>query len=177
MTLLARSTLFLSSSALLLGLGGTAMSQTAAPAGGGTTALPSITVVAPHRVQPPRRPKVRVVTGQRRETPAAPPPPTEAQVVAGQNTKFDETLHMIVAPIGANSTQINHQAIEALPQGNNTPLDKVLLQLPGVTQDSAASGELHVRNEHANRSISHQRHHAPRRRRRFRANPRYRHRR
>ena len=150
MTLLARSTLFLSSSALLLGLGGTAMSQTAAPAGGGTTALPSITVVAPHRVQPPRRPKVRVVTGQRRETPAAPPPPTEAQVVAGQNTKFDETLHMIVAPIGANSTQINHQAIEALPQGNNTPLDKVLLQLPGVTQDSAASGELHIRNEHAN---------------------------
>ena len=110
----------------------------------------SITVVAPHRVQPPRRPKVRVVTGQRRETPAAPPPPTEAQVVAGQNTKFDEARHIIVAPIGATSYQINHQAIEALPQGNNTPLDKVLLQLPGVTQDSAASGELHVRNEHAN---------------------------
>ena len=151
MTLFVRSTLFLSSSAsLLLGLGGTAMSQTAAPAGSGTTALPSITVVAPHRVQPPRRPKVRVVTGQRRETPAAPPPPTEAQVVAGQNTKFNEALHMIVAPIGAASTQINHQAIEALPQGTNASLDKVLLQFPGVTQDSAASGELHVRNEHAN---------------------------
>ncbi|MGZ5875126.1 MAG: TonB-dependent receptor [Bradyrhizobium sp.] len=151
MTLFVRSALFLSSSAsLLLGLGGTAMSQTAAPAGSGTTALPSITVVAPHRVQPPRRPKVRVVTGQRRETPAAPPPPTEAQVVAGQNTKFDEALHMIVAPIGATSTQIDHQAIEALPQGTNASLDKVLLQFPGVTQDSAASGELHVRNEHAN---------------------------
>jgi outer membrane receptor protein involved in Fe transport len=151
MTLLARSTLLLSSSAsLLLGLGGTAMSQTAAPAGSGTTALPGITVVAPHRVQPPRRPKVRVVTGQRRETPAAPPPPTEAQIVAGQNTRFDEALHMIVAPIGAASTQINHQAIEALPQGTNASLDKVLLQFPGVTQDSAASGELHVRNEHAN---------------------------
>jgi hypothetical protein len=26
----------------------------------------------------------------------------------------------------------------------------VLLQLPGITQDSAASGNLHVRNEHAN---------------------------
>ncbi len=26
----------------------------------------------------------------------------------------------------------------------------MLLQLPGVTQDSAASGNLHVRNEHAN---------------------------
>ena len=40
--------------------------------------------------------------------------------------------------------------IEALPQGTNTTLDKVLLQAPGVSQDSAASGELHVRNEHAN---------------------------
>ena len=29
-------------------------------------------------------------------------------------------------------------------------MDKVLLQLPGVTQDTAASGALHVRNEHAN---------------------------
>src|SRR6202022_2181826 len=91
-----------------------------------------------------------VTPGQRRETPAAPPPPTEAQVVAGKNDKFDEARHNILAPIGATSYQVNHQAIEALPQGNNTPLDKVLLQTPGVSQDSAASGELHVRNEHGN---------------------------
>jgi outer membrane receptor protein involved in Fe transport len=150
MTLSVRTTLFLSSSAsLLLGLGGPALSQTAAPAGGGTTALPKIEVVAPRRAQPPRRPKTRVTTGQRRETPAA-PPQTEAQVVAGKNEKFDEARRNILAPIGAGSYQINHQAIEALPQGNNTTLDKVLLQAPGVTQDSAASGELHVRNEHGN---------------------------
>ncbi len=133
--------------------------------------------MAPHRVQPPRRPKVRVVTGKRRETPAAPPPPTEAQVVAGQNTKFDEALHMIVAPIGANSTQINHQAIEALPQGNNAPLDKVLLQLPGVTQDFGCQRRTACPQRARQLAISHQRHHAARRRRRFRANPRYRHRR
>ncbi|HXQ08370.1 MAG TPA: TonB-dependent receptor, partial [Bradyrhizobium sp.] len=151
MTLSVRTTLLLSSSAsLLLGLGGTAMSQTGAPAGGGSTALPKIEVIEPRRAQPPRRPRTRVTAGQRRETPAAPPPPTEAQVVAGKNDKFDEARQNIVAPIGATSYQINHQAIEALPQGNNTPLDKVLLQFPGVTQDSAASGELHVRNEHAN---------------------------
>ena len=53
-------------------------------------------------------------------------------------------------PTGANSYQLSQQALEALPQGANTPLDKVLLQVPGVSQDSAASGELHVRNEHAN---------------------------
>ncbi len=151
MTLSVRTTLLLSSSAsLLLGLGGTAMSQTAAPAGGGSTALPKIEVIEPRRAQPPRRPRTRVTTGQRRETPAAPPPPTEAQVVAGKNDKFDEVRQNIVAPIGATSYRINHQAIEALPQGSNASLDKVLLQFPGVTQDSAASGELHVRNEHAN---------------------------
>jgi len=105
--------------------------------------------VAPRRPQAPKRPKTRVVAGQRRETPAA-PPQTEAQAVAGQNEKFDEARRSIVAPAGTNSYQVNHQAIEALPQGANTTLDKVLLQTPGVSQDSAASGELHVRNEHAN---------------------------
>ncbi len=150
MTLSVKSTFLLSSSAsLLLGLGGTAMSQTAAPTASGTTGLPRIEVVEPRRVQPTRRPNARVTTPKRRETPAA-PPQTEAQVVAGQNTKFDEARHNILAPIGATSHEINHQTIEALPQGTDAPLDKVLLQIPGVSQDSAASGELHVRNEHGN---------------------------
>ena len=144
---------------------GTALAQTPAPAPtpapavapaapatpteSGVTALPQIEVVAPKRAQPPRPPKTRVITAQRRETPAA-PPQTEAQAVAGQNTEMDEARHNIVAPTGANSYEVNHQAIEALPQGANTTLDKVLLQTPGVSQDSAASGELHVRNEHGN---------------------------
>jgi hypothetical protein len=45
---------------------------------------------------------------------------------------------------------LSREDIEALPQGSNTPIDKVLLQAPGVTQDSAASDNLHVRNDHAN---------------------------
>ncbi len=140
----------LAASLVLCSLGGAAHAQTPAPpAGNAVTALPEIDVVSPKRVQPPRRPKTRVTTGKPRQTPAAEPQP-EAQVVAGQNTKLDDARHNIVAPLGANSYEINHQAIEALPQGSNTPLDKVLLQMPGVTQDSAASGELHVRNEHAN---------------------------
>src|SRR5205807_1044698 len=139
-----------SSATLLLGLGGTtAMAQAAAPSDGGVTALPRIEVVAPHRAQPPRRPRTRVVTTVRRETPAA-PPQSEAQLLAGRNEKFDEARHNVLAPIGASSHELSQQAIEALPQGNNTPLDKVLLQIPGVSQDSAASGELHVRNEHGN---------------------------
>ena len=134
---------------MLCSLGSRALSQTSAPAENGVTALPQIEVVAPRRAQPPRRPRARVATGERRETPAV-PPQTEAEVIAGKNEKFDEARHNIFAPIGANPFEFNHQAIEALPQGTNTTLDKVLLQAPGVSQDLAASGELHVRNEHAN---------------------------
>jgi outer membrane receptor protein involved in Fe transport len=130
----------------------TALAQTPAPAPApaenGVTALPEIDVVAPRVKQTPRRPRTRVTMGQRREAPAA--PQTEAQVIAGTNEKFDEARRNITAPLGAGSYEINHQAIEALPQGSNTTLDKVLLQTPGVSQDSAASGELHVRNEHGN---------------------------
>lgn len=71
-------------------------------------------------------------------------------MIAGKNEKFDEARRNILAPVGAGSYQMSQQAIEALPQGANTGLDKVLLQAPGVSQDSAASGELHVRNEHGN---------------------------
>jgi outer membrane receptor protein involved in Fe transport len=150
MSVLTKSMLVSSGAASLMLLsGGAAVSQTVAAAGNATTALPSIEITAPRRAQPPRRPKTRVTTGQRRETPAA-PPQTEAQIVAGKNEKFDDARKNIDAPAGATSYQINHQAIEALPQGANASLDKVLLQFPGVTQDSAASGELHVRNEHAN---------------------------
>src|SRR4029077_21100201 len=72
------------------------------------------------------------------------------QVVAQQNEKFDAARQNIFPPVGAGSYELTRQAIETLPQGNNSTLDKVLLQFPGVHQDSAASGELHVRNEHAN---------------------------
>src|ERR1700694_1963814 len=71
MTLSVKSTFLLSSSAsLLLGLGGTAMSQSPAPTGSGTTGLPRIEVIEPRRVQPPRRPKARVITPKRRENAA-----------------------------------------------------------------------------------------------------------
>jgi outer membrane receptor protein involved in Fe transport len=135
---------------LLCGLCSPAHAQAPAPAGNGTTALPEIEVTAPKRVQPPRRPRARVVTDKRRETPPAAPRQTEAQVVAGNNDKLDEARRALVAPTGAGSYQLSQQALESLPQGTNTTLDKALLQVPGVSQDSAASGDLHVRNEHAN---------------------------
>ena len=157
MSVFARSLRAASGAASLILCGSAALSQTPTPApaptpaptGNNATVLPEIEITAPRVAQAPRRPRTRVITAERRNTPVA-PRPTQAQVVAGQNTKFDEARRAIVAPNGAGSYQFSRQAIEALPQGANATLDKVLLQAPGVSQDSAASGELHVRNEHAN---------------------------
>src|SRR5664279_6036877 len=109
----------------------------------GGNVLPETRVVAPVERRAPRTRPPQVVAN-------LPPAPTQTEVVARQNQAFDTARQNILAPAGANSYELGHQAIEALPQGNNSTLDKVLLQLPGVTQDSAASGELHVRNEHGN---------------------------
>jgi outer membrane receptor for ferrienterochelin and colicin len=52
--------------------------------------------------------------------------------------------------IGTTVYSIDQHVIESLPQGANTPFNEVLLRLPGVDQDSKASGSLHVRDDHAN---------------------------
>lgn len=49
---------------------------------------------------------------------------------------------------GTGDYRIDHADIHALPQGENTPLNQVLLQAPGVAQD--AFGQIHVRGEHGN---------------------------
>lgn len=119
-----------------------------APQSQGGTVLPETRVVAPAERARPRTKPPRVVATNRPAAPT-PTPPTQEQVVAQQSQKFDAARQTIFPPVGANTFEMSHQAIESLPQGNNATLDKTLLQFPGVHQDSAASGELHVRNEHA----------------------------
>jgi len=51
---------------------------------------------------------------------------------------------------GTSAYTVDQQTIDSLPEGEDTPLDKVMLQMPGVAEDSAASGLLHIRGEHAN---------------------------
>jgi len=81
-------------------------------------------------------------------TPAAPASaPQPANPFADPANPFEREL---LPKEGANVYALDRAAIEALPQGDQTPLEKVLLQTPGVSQDSAASGNLHIRNEHAN---------------------------
>ena len=52
-------------------------------------------------------------------------------------TGLDQARDNLLPKIGASTTTISRAAIEKLPQADNTPIDKVILQLPGVSYDSA----------------------------------------
>jgi hypothetical protein len=132
------------------------------PQPGEGTVLPPVTVTPPPE-KPKRKPPVEPAT--RRERPSTPePPPRQVErppvtprapadqgaQIATETATLNERRENIFAPVGTAPTTMSREAIESLPQGTNANVDKVLLQFPGVTQDSAASGNLHVRNEHAN---------------------------
>jgi outer membrane receptor protein involved in Fe transport len=69
-----------------------------------------------------------------------------------ENKDLDESRDKNLLPkLGATAYDIDQAALQTLPQGKNTPIDKVLLQVPGVSYDSAISNpDFHVRNEYAN---------------------------
>ncbi len=60
---------------------------------------------------------------------------------------LDKSRNQLSPDIGASQYLIDQQAIQQLPLGDATPLNQVLLQAPGVVQDSY--GQLHVRGDHA----------------------------
>jgi TonB dependent receptor len=157
--------LVLSTSALVsLGcLGGTGLAQAPeaprppespqaqpAPAPSPSGALPTINVETTKK-----KPAKKLVARRPPPQPAQPnaatqQAPVERQIQT-QATTFNNVRSNIFTAVGANSDTIGKEDIQKLPQGENTPVDKVLVEtLPGVSQDSAASGGLHVRNEHAN---------------------------
>jgi outer membrane receptor protein involved in Fe transport len=74
----------------------------------------------------------------------------QALDLAVEAKRLEEARISLQPRIGASTYEFNRQAIESLPQGDNAPLTQVILQAPGVTQDSTGGGFLHVRNEHAN---------------------------
>jgi len=69
-----------------------------------------------------------------------------------QNEDLDKARDQNLLPkVGTTQYSIDQRELQALPQGENTPLDKVVLQIPGVSYDSAISNpDFHVRNEYAN---------------------------
>ena len=83
---------------------------------------------------------------------AAAPPPTTAATAAADIVVTAQRLNAaresIQPDIGASTYTITKEAIEAIPGGDNTQLNQVILQSPGVSQDSF--GQLHVRDDHNN---------------------------
>jgi len=64
------------------------------------------------------------------------------------SARLDEARNSLSPDTGSSQYVIDRQTIQALPLGDSTPLNQVLLQAPGVVQDSY--GQLHVRGDHAN---------------------------
>jgi len=111
--------------------------------------LPEITVTPPKETLKAPAPKKKAApTAKTPPAPTAAPPPESAFVA--ETRAFNAARENIFPKIGVTTYELSREDIDALPQGANASLDKVLLQAPGVTQDSAASGNLHVRNDHAN---------------------------
>jgi len=61
---------------------------------------------------------------------------------------LDQARNALSPDTGSSQYVIDHKAIAQLPLGAATPMNQVLLQAPGVVQDSY--GGLHVRGDHAN---------------------------
>jgi outer membrane receptor protein involved in Fe transport len=64
--------------------------------------------------------------------------------------KLDKARDQIIPDLGATAHSFTKEQIQTLSQGANAPFNEVILRAPGVAQDSAANGDLHVRGEHAN---------------------------
>ena len=67
--------------------------------------------------------------------------------VVGQ---LDQARNQILPDLGASAYSISKSQINAISQGGNAPMSEIILRAPGVVQDNEASGNLHVRGEHAN---------------------------
>ena len=114
-----------------------------ASAAAAQTQLPEVVVTAPKEKEKPKpKPAQAHAAPRSAPAPAAAPP---VNPVAATTTTLNQGLNTIYAPIGTNSTTVSHDTIQALPGGDNQTVEKILLQTPGVTQDSAVSGSLHVR--------------------------------
>jgi outer membrane receptor protein involved in Fe transport len=104
-------------------------------------------------------------SAQAQPAPAAPPPadqpaPSQTPSAASPGTtqklppieviarRLDQARSALSPDTGTTTYRFSTEDIAALPLGDSTPLNQVLLQAPGVVQDSF--GQLHVRGDHAN---------------------------
>jgi outer membrane receptor protein involved in Fe transport len=64
--------------------------------------------------------------------------------------RLDAARDSISASVGASQYSFDREALDNQPGGADRSLKGVLLQAPGVAQDSDGDGDIHIRNEHGN---------------------------
>lgn len=72
--------------------------------------------------------------------------PDEVPAIVVTAKRFDRERSSIQPSLGATRYDFSRTAIENTPQGENAPLNQVLLRAPGVVQDGF--GQIHVRGDH-----------------------------
>jgi outer membrane cobalamin receptor len=83
--------------------------------------------------------------GAEAQTATAPAPPAVSEVVVTAS-RLNQQRDLIQPQVGASTYNFSNKQIDALPGGQNQNLNLVILQAPGVSQDSF--GQLHVRDDH-----------------------------
>ncbi|HJT45296.1 MAG TPA: hypothetical protein VJ721_03395, partial [Chthoniobacterales bacterium] len=73
-----------------------------------------------------------------------------AESVTVTSQELDISREAIVPSLGATRYTIGPDRLDSQAQGENAPFNETILRFPGVSRDSLASGQLHVRGEHAN---------------------------
>lgn len=81
-------------------------------------------------------------------TSATPATTTQTVEITAQRRKLDSARNGLSPDTGSSVYRFDSEDLQRLPEGETTPLNQVLLQAPGVVQDSY--GQLHVRGDHAN---------------------------
>jgi outer membrane receptor protein involved in Fe transport len=125
------------------------------------TQLPEIKVTTKKQAQrhaaakrnaAPTSQEVSPATGSETGQETEPGAPNAAQAALDRKMQvMDQSRENLLPKVGASSYTLSRQAIETLPQGDNASIDKVILQIPGISYDSAVSNpNFHVRNEYAN---------------------------
>jgi hypothetical protein len=116
--------------------------------------LPETRVAAPVERRRPRTPPQRQVV--RNPPPPAAPSPEQVQAAANrqvvqQTRNFDQRRDNVILPkTGASTYELTQRDIENIPRANAIQLSDLVLQFPGVYQDSTSQGDFHIRNEHGN---------------------------
>src|SRR5438045_3657028 len=79
-----------------------------------------------------------------------PPAPAAGSLpsITVTSTRLDEARGSIQPSLGASRYDFTPGVIDTVPQGEQAPINQILMRAPGVAQDSF--GQLHVRGDHGN---------------------------